>query len=844
MDETNNALLLMVDDNQQSLMGLGKTLAAGGYRTIEAYTGAQALEKAQQHKPDAILLDIMMPDMDGFETCTKLKENPKTADIPVMFITALSDPQDKLAAFKAGAVDYLSKPLIRIEILARVESIVKRRRAELELKRSEEQLRSLIETMEEGVVLITPDGIITKANPAAERILGLQQKEIENRTYTAPDWDILQEDGSPMPSGEMAGPIVMKTKEPVKRQVQGIRRPDGSIAWVHVSAAPFYDSSERFSGVVETFYDITNEKIAREQMMAAKEHAEALALKLNERAQEMEFKNIELENAQREAEEANKAKGDFLARMSHEIRTPMNGIIGMANLLLDTPLTSQQRGYAETVRQCGDTLLDLINDILDFSRIEAGKFSLTLQDFDLRTLLEETSDTLALRAQQKGLEMVFIVNPDVPSLLCGDSGRLRQVVINLVGNALKFTSKGEVTLEVNLHQEDKINAILHFTVTDTGTGIPGDQLETVFDAFSQADPSYSRKHGGTGLGLTITKELVELMGGTIGVHSREGEGTTFRFTLPFQKRTGVPDYRNNETGADITSLRILVVDDNSTSRRYFALLLGAWNCRFESAANGRDALNILKTAAKNHDPFRIVFIDMQMPAMEGETLSKKIKKDPQLRDTMMVMMTGIGRLGDAQRQEKNSFAAYLAKPVKRALLYRCLVTLHNGKNSDSVPKGQRIIPRHSLAGDKPRSIRILLAEDNLTNRKVALGILERMGFRADAVQNGIETVNALETADYDLVLMDCQMPEMDGYETTAIIREKEKTTNSRRIPIIAMTAHAMAGAREECLASGMDDYLAKPIEPAELGRVLGKWLTPPIDRKGAIKVEIKGEHNE
>ncbi len=842
MSREKRGFILMVDDNPQNLQVLGQMLKKNGYKAAAVQSGARALEFVEKREPDLILLDIMMPEMDGLETCRLLKKKKNLKDIPVIFITALSEIQDKIKAFEAGGVDYITKPFVKEEVLARINVVIRHKIAEEALQNSEKKYRSFIETSPVPVLIHHGENWLY-VNPAAEAMTGYAKEELSAMTY----WEIfhpdcreqVQENANLLLSGEPAE----------KRSEVKLLSKEGSEIWVDLNAAQVEYEDE--SAVLVSAIDITGRKVAEEETIRAKVEAEALARTLNEHTMEMEFKNLELDNTRTEAEAANRAKSEFLANMSHEIRTPMNGVIGMTGLLLDTELNGEQREYAETVRSSADSLLVLLNDILDFSKIEAGKMTLETLDFNLREALEDTADILALRAQQKGLEFILQVEPQVPSLLQGDPGRLRQIVINLAGNAIKFTHEGEVAVRVTVENEEQQQVCLKVTVTDTGIGIPEDRQEMLFQPFTQADASTTRKYGGTGLGLSISRQLVRMMNGEIGVESQMKKGSTFWFTAVFGKQLAAiePGIEDASKG-EITGRRILVVDDNATNRRFLSVLLNNWQCRGEEAVNAETAWNMLEEAADNGDPFHIAIIDMQLPDMDGEALGKQIKKDPDLKNTLLIMMTHLGRRGDAARLEDAGFSGYLNKPVKQSLLLDCLLSVLSGKQRDTARPGQRIVTRHSIAEARRRKIRILLAEDNITNQKVALGILEKLGYRADAVANGLEAVQALETIPYDLVLMDCQMPEMDGFEATGAIRDLEEKSKSddpllatgcSHVPIVAMTANAMQGDREKCLDAGMDDYIAKPVNPNDLVDVIEKWLGPGREEASGAKEDKAAE---
>ena len=678
--------------------------------------------------------------------------------------------------------------------------------------------RAFTDSALNAIVVMDSHGRVAHWNKMASKIFGYTPEEAlghnVHNLLAPPEFHKQAKEGFKTFLKTGKGPLLNQTLP-----AMGVRK-DGTQFPLEISVSGFQVNNEWWaSGFL---YDLTEREKTKE------------AIKIQ--AAELKVANKKLELLREQAESATQAKSLFLANMSHEIRTPLNGLIGMSELLMDADLNLEQAEYAETIRKSGESLLMIINDILDFSKIEAGQIELEILDFDLNKMLDDIVDILALKAQEKDLELVSLIEADVPPLIQGDSIRLRQILINLINNALKFTEKGEVSVHVQrepIEETDykKTNLSpknqpikLRFEVSDTGIGIPQDKLDRLFKAFSQADVSTTRKYGGTGLGLSIASALVEMMGGEIHVESQVNLGSTFCFTAFFQpseKSALLPGGSQNL----FQNRKILAVDDNATNRRLLEILLKTWKTDFKIVSNATEAIQEMIKAKRENCPFEVALLDRVMPEMDGLSLAHSIKKDPEIANTPLILLSSFTDRNHLSDEDSTLFYGHLTKPIKRSQLFETIFTVFKKRENSLQEDGSKVQTDKSAAPSvelPARTLRILLAEDNPTNQMVVQRLLSKMGHQIDAVENGQLALEALSQNDYDLVLMDVQMPIMDGLEATRTIRDPRSAVRDHRIPIIALSAHAMREDRNRCLAAGADEYLTKPIQPHVLRKCISE----------------------
>ncbi len=672
------------------------------------------------------------------------------------------------------------------------QEISERTQAEKKLEERTAYLNALIENSPVAIVGHDSQDVVQMCNPAFEHMFHYRQEDVVGAKLD----DLIMTE-------ELASEVVSITDRVLKGESVHLttrrRRRDGTLLDVDVHGVPLMIGG-KLLGAFGLYQDITERKRAEEELRKAKEAAEA----------------------------ASRAKSEFLANMSHEIRTPMNGIMGMTELALDTELTLDQREYLAMVKASADSLLRVINDILDFSKIEAGKLDMDRVEFNVRDILGETLRALAIRAHRKGLELSYRVEPAVPARLLGDPGRLRQLIVNLVGNAIKFTNSGEVVVGVEIESMSSDAVRLHFVASDTGIGISPEKQKQIFEAFEQADNSTTRRYGGTGLGLAISRRLVELMGGRLSVQSEPGQGSAFNFTADFGRLEAPPEQAPAGSTVNLENLPVLVVDDNATNRRILEEMLRSWRMAPSGEENGGSALAALERASGAGKPFPLVLLDAQMPRMDGFAVAEQIRRRPELAGATIMMLTSDRQRGDTERCRALGVAAYLIKPIMQSELFNAIVAVLGQRPQEAQPIA-RVSSTHVRA-DR-RALRILVAEDNATNQRLAVRLLENRGHKVVVAGNGKVALEALEKSafeGFDVVLMDIQMPEMDGLEATAAIRQREKAYG-KHTTIIAMTAHALKGDRERCLGAGMDGYVAKPVRAEDLLTEIERHAAPQAD---------------
>jgi len=776
--------ILIVDDNAKKRTALKAVLQPLKFSIVEADSGTAALRCLTVQDFAVILLDVQMPEMDGFETAALIRLRQQCELTPIIFVTAFQIDEISTDRYAQGAVDFMFAPFQPEELRAKV-SVFGNMYAKAdvlaaharEVQMSADQLRTLTDSAPVGIFQTDAENRYVYTNPRWAQIVGMSSEQAAGQP-----WDvILRADRREALRVELA----QAGAETELCHRFEVGPPGAGARTVLVASTSMHDSDGAPTGWVGTLSDVTAE-VGAESAMA---------------------------DAVEQATEASRLKSDFLANMSHEIRTPMNGVIGMTDLLLETALDARQRDYAQTVRNSGEALLTIINDILDFSKVEAGMLDVETVDFDVRAIVHGVVDLLATSAQANGLELMAVVASTVPAVVSGDPGRVRQVLTNLVHNALKFTQQGEVVVRVSGTDAGGGRCELRFEVTDTGPGIPADKQSMIFQPFVQADTSTARRYGGTGLGLAISSQLVALMHGACGVSSAPGVGSTFWFTLGVGAEAGQATPQVLLPDPDLAGVAVLVVDENATSRRSLSRYLSDWGMVVATAGTAQAALEHLRTAAEAGRPIAIALVDQSISELDGSHLAGRVDGDP-ATTTRLVLMTDRGE----ERHVPETACGALSKPVRPEDLHRCL------RAAAGLPASEGVVPTVASPGPvEAVAGRLLLVEDNVINQKVAVAILTGVGYHVDIAADGAAAVRAVAAGEYDAILMDCQMPEMNGYEATVAIRTMEGA--GRHTPIVAMTAGVRPEERQRCLAAGMDGYLAKPVNRALLLSKVAHFLT-------------------